>query len=149
MISCRVRGSEDHKLGIQEIGRGTLYAQCNCVSFDKMGTCKHLAAAIIAYVEEHFQDLNLSLEVLSEQFSLSVSYVSKLFKTYTGEGFKSYLHRLRMERAKQLLLEHNMAIKDLPPMIGFDSCSYFIRCFKTYTNMTPERYRDTFARTDT
>ena len=52
MISCRVRGSEDYKLRIQEIGRGTLYAQCTCVRFDKMGTCKHLAAAMIAYVEE-------------------------------------------------------------------------------------------------
>ena len=52
MISCRVWGSEDYKLRIQEIGRGTLYAQCTCVRFDKMGTCKHLAAAMIAYVEE-------------------------------------------------------------------------------------------------
>ena len=52
VISCRVRGSEDYKLHIQEIGRGTLYAQCTCVRFDKMGTCKHLAAAMIAYVED-------------------------------------------------------------------------------------------------
>lgn len=52
VISCRVRGSEDYKLRIQEIGSGTLYAQCTCVRFETAGVCKHLAAAMIAYVEE-------------------------------------------------------------------------------------------------
>lgn len=52
VISCRVRGSEDYKLRIQEIGSGTLYSQCTCVRFETAGVCKHLAAAMIAYVEE-------------------------------------------------------------------------------------------------
>ena len=62
-----------------------------------------------------------------------------------GMTFTDYLARLRLERAKDMLLNHNMPVGDIAFASGFGSIPHFNRAFKRYTNLTPTSYRGTHA----
>ena len=58
-----------------------------------------------AYIREHYSDETLSLNTIKEEFAISVSYFSAIFKAHTGSTFVEYLTQLRIEKAKQLLTD--------------------------------------------
>ncbi|MFZ2538179.1 MAG: helix-turn-helix transcriptional regulator, partial [Oscillospiraceae bacterium] len=65
---------------------------------------------LVAYVEQHYTDSNLSLKEIAQQLNTSVSAVSRTFKKATGVNFLEYITDLRMQKAKGLLLTHEYSI---------------------------------------
>lgn len=102
---------------------------------------------ILSYIKSHYRDGTL-LE-LSEQMGLSVPYLSKLTAKILGESFVHALYRERMERAKELLLGTNMPISAVVHTVGYENDSYFYRCFREYTDMTPLEFRRALGRCKT
>lgn len=94
----------------------------------------------IAYMKQHLQD-NLSLTKVAEQVPLNPSYFSHLFKLNTGSTFIDYLTGLRIERAKQLLLQPEIKSYRLCELIGIASYPHFCTLFKKLTGMTPSEYK--------
>ncbi len=90
----------------------------------------------------------ITLSTLAEKFNYNADYLSQLFKTHTGENFKSYLIRIRMEQAKKLLLSGNMRIKDIALELGYSNEMYFSTAFKNYTSMSPQQYSKRFKTPD-
>jgi len=93
------------------------------------------------YIEENYFNPDLSLYHLSDEFNLSTRYLSKLFKDEFGEKFVDYLVRIRMERAKSLLLETNETVQDVAAKVGYLHSFSFIRMFKKVAGVTPGDYR--------
>lgn len=98
---------------------------------------------LLTYTEEHLSDSNLSLKWIANNYLyLNVDYVSKQFSKQTGEKFSNYLNRLRIEKAKKLLLECGTdKIYTVAEQVGCGkNPQYFSQLFKKYVKMTPTDY---------
>lgn len=94
------------------------------------------------YICENYMDANLSSQQVAEHFNMSQNYFLRFFKKNSGEGFLDYIHRLRIEKAKQILREENCNMHTLYTRCGYNSYNTFSRAFKKNVGVTPQIYRD-------
>lgn len=84
---------------------------------------------------------DFSISMLADIFHISVGHMSYLFKKNFHENFSDYLWKLRMEKAKELLLETNLVIDQISSHTGYLNTSSFRRKFKHATGLTPSQFR--------
>lgn len=92
------------------------------------------------YIYEHKGE-TFSLKAMADLCHISPSYFSRLFAKETGENFSSYLARLKMKWAKQLLEATDIPVSQISSELGFNEPGYFIKIFKKYEGTTPAVYR--------
>jgi AraC family transcriptional regulator len=83
----------------------------------------------------------ISVETLAEVARLSPSHFGRVFRRETGRAPMEYVHGLRLERAKKLLLAGDRSITDIALECGFGSSSYLSTCFLKQFRMTPREYQ--------
>ncbi|MCT4633095.1 MAG: response regulator [Firmicutes bacterium] len=94
----------------------------------------------IEFIEDHRYE-DISLEAASKTIGVSPQYLSKIFKQDTSKSFKEYHKEIRMNKAKSLLSEDNMTIKEISDYLGYMDYNYFIRTFKKHVGCTPTEYK--------
>jgi AraC-like DNA-binding protein len=72
----------------------------------------------------------------------STFYFCKLFKKATGLTFTDYVSRVRIEKAKNLLLNPNLRVSEIAYEVGFQSLTHFNRVFRKLTGQSPSHYRE-------
>jgi AraC-like DNA-binding protein/ligand-binding sensor protein len=87
------------------------------------------------------QDRDVSLAEVAKAVNTSTFYFCKLFKKATGLTFTDYLSRVRVEKAKNLLLNPNLRISEIAYEVGFQSLTHFNRIFRKLTGQSPSAYR--------
>ncbi len=93
-----------------------------------------------AYIQErHSQEL--TLRQVAASVGASPFYFCKLFKKSTGINFTEYVSRVRVERAKHLLLNPNLHVSEIAFEVGFQSLPHFNRMFKKILGQSPTAYR--------
>lgn len=94
---------------------------------------------------KEFMDLNLSKNVsireMSQQFNISSSYLSHIFKTEFKMSLTKYLQEKRILKAKEILEETDTEISVISEAVGFDDPNYFARVFKKLTGCNASDYR--------
>lgn len=95
---------------------------------------------IMDYVEEHIGE-KITLASIASQINMNESYISRLFKNETGMNIINYINIRKMEKAKELLSEKNMIVKDVAYALGFEEQSYFNRMFNKYFGVNPKEYK--------
>ncbi len=100
---------------------------------DKIGKVK-------AYINDHFSE-DLLLEEISDLFGYNASYLGKQFKEKAGMSFNAYLDKVRIGKAKQMLMDTSAKIYEIAASCGFRDPDYFATKFKKYESMTPNQYR--------
>ena len=73
---------------------------------------------------------------------LNPSYFSNLFKESMGRSFNKYLTDFRIDKAKELMNDPTMRIKEIAGMVGYDNVQYFIKVFKSVTGISPNTYKE-------
>ncbi|MCM3749954.1 helix-turn-helix domain-containing protein [Paenibacillus pasadenensis] len=101
---------------------------------------------IRSLIEKEFANPNMSLEYLSEKFSMNPKHVSKLFKETTGQKFIDFLIDIRLNRAKELLVETRKPIQSIAEEVGYTSAISFTRIFKKVVGSSPGEYRSEHAK---
>lgn len=81
------------------------------------------------------------LDDMAYKCNISSSYFSKLFKRDTGESFSTYLNKLKVKKAKEILDETDDPIINISLNLGYEDCGYFIKVFKKIVGTTPAQYR--------
>ena len=84
---------------------------------------------------------DLSLGQVSKAVNTSTFYFCKMFKKATGLNFTEYLSRVRIEKAKNLLLNPNLRVSEIAFEVGFQSLTHFNRVFKRVVGQSPTEYR--------
>lgn len=92
-------------------------------------------------VSEHMDNENLCVEFLVEQMHKSHSALYRKIRALTGYSISSYILNMRMEKAKQMLLDTDDSISDVAMRCGFDDSSYFARTFRSTFGCTPSQIR--------
>lgn len=78
---------------------------------------------------------------MPSRYFFSKEYLSRLFKQRHGANIYEYLQQVRMSRAKELLLNPDMKVKDIAQRTGFEEKSYFSKAFRTYFGVSPTAFR--------
>ncbi len=96
--------------------------------------------AVCDYVKEHYRE-NLSLTSLSEALGYSSKYLSRLFKETMSWNLSDYIQYVRIEKAKELLLQTQLSVEEIQDQVGIPSRTTFIRVFKKFEGLPPGQYR--------
>ena len=96
---------------------------------------------IMDYINKNFSE-DISLEDLAERSFYNPSYFSRIFKERFGMGFKTYVTKLRTDKAAELLCNTNMPVKDIIVNCGFIDKNAFYRALEKWYNTTPSKLRE-------
>ncbi len=96
---------------------------------------------VLQFVEKNYVSYDLSLDKVADYAGTSRSQMSKLFKKHTGMGYIDYVTKLRMEKAKELLTDTDLSIKDVFLNVGYIDTTNASKKFKAYFNITPSQWR--------
>ena len=96
------------------------------------------------FIEEN-QAEDISLGQVAKAVNSSTFHFCKMFKKATGINFTDYVSRVRIEKAKNLLLNPNLRISEIAYEVGFQSLTHFNRVFKKITGQSPTEYRGRLA----
>lgn len=95
-----------------------------------------LVSAATYYLEAHYGE-DLTLSDLATSLHVSPAYLSRTFKGVQGESPINYLTKLRMRRAKDLLLKDQLAVGEVARAVGYQDPYYFSKLFKRYFGIAP------------
>lgn len=95
---------------------------------------------LLEYMEDRYV-YDISLSDAAEHFKYSDAYFSKVFKTCFNKGFVMYLTELRIDKAKELLKDITVNVKDVSINVGFRDSNYFTKVFKRIVGVTPSEYQ--------
>lgn len=115
-------------------------------TFDEIsGNCstpgKNLVFRANAFTETSYQDAGFSVQKVADYIGISKNYFTSQYKELTGIGFWEYVTKLRMEKAKELLVTTDEMIGTIAGMVGYESEFHFSRKYKEYTGQSPKNYR--------
>lgn len=102
---------------------------------------KYVVEQIVNYFEDHYNE-KVSLDQIAENMYLSPFYISKIFKSETGDAPIRHLINIRLERAKELLeSDYKGSIQEVAALVGYDDAYHFSKLFKKHYGMTPSQAR--------
>lgn len=111
--------------------------QCSFESVNR----KYLVEKIMDYFEENYAR-KISLDQIAGNMYLSPFYISKIFKAETGETPIHSLIEIRMEKARELLLEEpSLSIQEVASMVGYEDAYHFSKLFKKKFGVAPSAMR--------
>jgi AraC-like DNA-binding protein len=86
--------------------------------------------------------MNISPEEIASRLCLSYSSFRKTFKEYTGFSPARFINEVKMSKAKELLTNTSMSIKEVAYHVGYNNHDYFFTAFRHVTGHTPGEYRE-------
>lgn len=98
----------------------------------------------VRYIQGNYSR-DLSLDDVATEVGVSAGYLSRLFKQVTGETFKGYLTRIRLQEAKRLLAETGIRVYEIAEEVGYNDQHYFSEVFRKETGLAPLEYRNRAA----
>ena len=105
----------------------------------RRGLSRRTLALACSYMEDNLGN-NFTLDELARAVSISRFHFSRLFRESTGESPMGYSLRLRIERAKEMLLQNDWRISEIAVTLGFFDQSHFSRTFRRMTGISPGKY---------
>jgi len=94
------------------------------------------------YIEKNYHQYSLSVAGIGMYFGLDPSYLSKLFREETGETLLDYINRVRVEKAKTLMLTTEYSLEKIAQKVGFLDTRALGRVFKRIEGIVPSKYRE-------
>lgn len=92
------------------------------------------------YISDNYYKA-LTLDIVSKEIGFNATYFSSMFKKETKMNFLDYLKKIRVENAKNLLLNTDQTVEDISYAVGYSDIKYFSRLFKKLTGLTPTEFR--------
>lgn len=105
----------------------------------KTGNISPVVNQAIQYIRDNYST-SVSIKEFCNKFDMNASYLGYLFKNETGVFFNDYVSQIRIKNATWLLENTNNKISDIAAKVGFSNVSYFIKCFRSQTGLSPVKY---------
>nr|WP_276532816.1 helix-turn-helix domain-containing protein [Brevibacillus invocatus] len=97
-------------------------------------------AKVKSYLEQNYREA--TLDDAARLVHMNPYYLSKYFKKKTGENFSDYLIRVKMEKAKEFLMDVNNRTYTISEMVGYSNVKNFTRTFRKYVGKSPREFRN-------
>lgn len=99
---------------------------------------------ISTYIAAHYAE-ELSMQDVAQAMTYSDAYFCKLFKECFRVNFSTYLNEYRIEKARAMLADPALSVRDIATACGYSDSNYFSRIFKRIAGQTPSEYRLTLT----
>ena len=99
-----------------------------------------IRAEMLSFIEAHYRE-DISMQDAATALRYSDAYFCKRFKQCFKVNFSAYLNEYRVGKARQLVLDPRLSLKDVSTACGYADANYFTRVFKRITGKTPSEYR--------
>lgn len=151
----RMKKMDEHGFAPEDEALAERYRQVPCMTEEQMVSLQKLLpeilfqnaiqfddfmSSIIEYVKKHLGE-KLSLGAICAEFHVSKNYLYLLFRESYQCTVNEYILRLRLEKARALLLETRDPVYLIAESVGIDNYSYFCRLFKNRCGLSPTAYR--------
>jgi YesN/AraC family two-component response regulator len=103
-------------------------------------TPAEVIAAVRDYIDRHYQS-DIKVEDLAERFFFSKEYLTRLFRNQYGCPIYEYVLQVRMNNAKEYLLNPSLTIQQIAERMGYSNANYFGKAFKRRYGLTPSEFR--------
>lgn len=97
------------------------------------------------YIENNYMK-DIRLDDVAKEVCISSYHFSRIFKKFEGVNYIQYLTKIRMEKAKELIIENKLSIKEIAIEVGYIDQNYFSRAFKKYTKFSPKEYSNKYIK---
>lgn len=101
---------------------------------------------IIDWIKRNYR-WNFSISDLAAEFNYNHDYLSRYFKQNMGMNIRWYIQLMRISKAKELLCQTSLSVKEIAFTVGFGDDKYFLKQFKKHEKLTPTEYRNAYFRT--
>lgn len=113
-----------------------------CALFQSEAKDTDLSVSIEKYIKRNYKDPSLCLNKISDEFQISESYFSHMFKEKTGVNFSTYLESIRISEAARLIQESDINLSELYLEVGYNNPTTFRRAFKKTYGVSPSTMRE-------
>ncbi|HEY2491670.1 MAG TPA: AraC family transcriptional regulator [Paenibacillus sp.] len=100
-----------------------------------------LVAQALRYIHEHYME-PITLDQLALILNYSAKNLSKVFKKQTGYSLIDYVIQVRINKAKELLIQTDATIQEIAESIGYPDRLYFTRIFKKHSGVSPGSFKE-------
>jgi len=108
-----------------------------CKLFSASTSDGNLIDTIISYIKANYSDSLLCLNKIADEFDITETYFSHLFKDKTGVNFSTYLENIRMTKAMELIKSGDVPLAEVYEAVGYNNSNSFRRAFKKVYGITP------------
>ena len=110
-------------------------------SLTQLNTPQTRVAKVIEYIRRNYKD-QLTVQMLAERASMSATAFHRAFRKMTGNSPLQYVKKLRLSRARSMIVHDGIKANVAANAVGYDSPSQFSREFKSYFNVTPTKAKN-------
>ena len=110
------------------------------VLVQKRNTRNPVIERVEKFIDESFSE-KITLENVAAIAYMNPTYFSTFFKQHTGYSFKDYLTKIRMEKARELILTTDLKAYHIAVMVGYDDSRYFSKLLKSTIGMSLSELR--------
>ena len=96
------------------------------------------------YIDDHYCDPLLNVAAIGDFLNVTPAYIGKCFKNFRGLSILDHIHRLRIEKSKELMLQ-GVTVSESARQTGYPDSKSFIRAFRRYEGITPGQFKGTAA----
>lgn len=100
---------------------------------------------IIAWITEHCEE-ELTVNAVAAKFDITSTYLTHLFHVYKHCSTIKFIHQIKISKARDLLVQTNLSVKQIAYYLSFKNVKYFMRLFKQETGFTPTSFRNNFSK---
>jgi transcriptional regulator GlxA family with amidase domain len=83
----------------------------------------------------------ITLEEVAQRIATSPRQLQRVFTENAGQGFRSYLRRVRLSNAAELLVGTDLPVREIADAVGYGDASQFAKAFKRMYGVSPSQYR--------
>lgn len=95
---------------------------------------------VILFMEKNYEK-DIKLETIAKIFHYNSAYLGLIFKKSTKESYNSYLDKIRIKNAKELLLNTDLKVYQVAEKVGYNNIDYFYSKFKKYVGIPPKELK--------
>ncbi|MGP4038436.1 AraC family transcriptional regulator [Gracilibacillus sp. D59] len=120
-----------------------LWIDRNRREYNEQTNNQHIKKAL-TYIHEHY-DSEIKVENLAHITHLHPSYLHKIFRLSLGMSINQYITKVRLDKAKMLLINTEIPVTEISNYVGVNTSQYFSNLFKKETGLSPSAYREHFC----
>lgn len=137
-LATRIQVLIESRIRLQELYRQRILSTPSEVEVESEND--RFILQLVSIIEANFENPDFNIQMLCERIGCSYQYVYRKVKALTGETINDFMRSVKLKRAAQYLSKGDMRISEILYKSGFNSHSYFTKCFKEHFGMTPKEY---------